>query len=165
MSNTNQPIEVKGFQQFRLRGGVVLYARQDDRWQSHVVRAVAHAPLSADATAAALLPGLLLRGTRSYPSQARLGARLEELYGARLGFGVDKMGERLVFSASLWALSDRALPAGTSESALDEGLRLLAEAWFAPHLAHDADPTPESVFPADILEQERGQLRRRLQTL
>ena len=88
-------------------------------------------PLAAEsASANALIPSLLQRGTASSPDMGLLSARMDRLYGARIDSAVRKVGERLCvgFSASL--VDDRYVPGG--ERLLEPAADLLGELLLDP---------------------------------
>ena len=67
---------------------------QTEKFKTGILRAHLLTPLDRETAAQnALIPSVLRRGTVRYPDMGALGARLDELYGARLEPSVRKLGE------------------------------------------------------------------------
>ncbi|MEM7261544.1 MAG: insulinase family protein, partial [Planctomycetota bacterium] len=112
--------------------------------------------LGEDVTARALLPSVLARGTRSYPTLQSLTRRLEELYGASFNADVTKVGERHLMSFRFSFVSDGYLPAG--ESIFSDVIDLAREALFDPHFE-------DGRFPDPVVAQEKVGLERHIASL
>ena len=103
----------------------------------------------------ALLPAVLERGTREYPSFRDLKIRLEELFGAELGADVSKKGERQILSFSLEVANNKFAP---GENLLQQGLTLLKNLISDPYLEN-------GVFKRDYVRQEKEQLAKEIRGL
>lgn len=103
----------------------------------------------------ALLPAVLKRGTRRYPTFRDLKIRLEELYGASLAADVVKKGERQLVSFSLEIINDKFTP---GEKLLQQGLSILKDVITDPLLEN-------SGFQKDYVQQEKEQLTKEIQGL
>lgn len=93
--------------------GVNLTMLQTDQFKTGCMSVNLVRPLCRDEAAAnALLPDVLLRGTREYPTMAAISERLDTLYGASMGGLVRKKGE--VQTSGFYAdfLSDHLAPDG-----------------------------------------------------
>ncbi|MEW6545484.1 MAG: insulinase family protein [Bacillota bacterium] len=103
-------------------------------------------------TSVALVPSVLRRGTRSFPTARDLARRCEELYGCRLSARVYRLGEQQVW----WVSLDFPHPRFVGGSGYLEGvLALLAELLWEP-------VTEGGVFRSDYVAEEREVLRRAL---
>lgn len=134
------------------------YQTQADKFKTCSLRVYLHTPLHRDTvTATALVPYLLGRGCRGYPSLAAINRHLEGLYGASVGAGVAKSGEVQSLFLGLDVVQDRYLPhgAGVLAAAVD----LLGRMCLEPAL------DPGGAFPAAIVEQEKENLDRRIRGL
>ncbi len=78
----------------------------------------------------ALLPYVLLSGTRNYPTKRRFQDRLDDLYGTQIGGGVAKQGRMSVISFSLSVVMEQFLPGGAKVFA--DALDLFQEVVFSP---------------------------------
>ena len=78
----------------RLADGVELSAIQTDKFKTGLLAVTLTIPLSGEtATAGALIPEVLSRGSRNHPDMERLSAATDALYGASLGPAVRQRGE------------------------------------------------------------------------
>ena len=103
----------------------------------------------------ALLPAVLKRGTRQYPTFRDLKVRLEELYGAALSADVVKKGERQLVSFSLEIINDKFTP---GEKLLQQGLSILKDVITDPLLENGG-------FRQDYVQQEKEQLTKEIRGL
>ena len=77
----------------RLADGVELAVNQTDKFKTGLLGVTLTIPLSADtATAGALIPEVLGRGSRRYPDMEKISAAADALYGASLGPAVRQRG-------------------------------------------------------------------------
>jgi predicted Zn-dependent peptidase len=100
----------------------------------------------------ALLPAVLERGTRKYPTYRDIRIRLEELYGAELGLDVLKLGERQILAFSLEVIHDKFAP---GEDLMRQGLTVLKSVLTEPF-------TEEGVFKKEYVMQEKEQLSKEI---
>ncbi|MBR0282529.1 MAG: insulinase family protein [Oscillibacter sp.] len=114
-----------------LADGVSLTYLPARKFKTGLLSAQFVAPLSADtASAYALLPSVLRRGTVSCPDMASLSARLDNLYGARIDDTVRKIGECQCVGFTASFLDDRFVPGG--ERLLESVTALLGELLRSP---------------------------------
>lgn len=108
-------------------------------------------PLRAEtASVYGILPGLVTRATREYPSFAALNQKLSSLYGATLSTSVRKMGAFQVLSLSASGISGRYAFGGDDMTA--ELSNLLLSAIFNPLFEENG------LFPKEHFLQEQRQL-------
>lgn len=108
-------------------------------------------PLRAEtAVVYGILPGLVTRATREYPSFAALNQKLSNLYGATLSTSVRRMGTFQVLCLSASGISGRYAFDGDDMTA--ELSNLLLSAIFTPLLDQDG------LFPKEHFLQEQRQL-------
>ena len=130
--------------------GVYLRAIRSDRFKTGYLNLNFVRPLNAaEAPLAALLPSVLLRGTRHYPDISSISAFLDEHYGASVGTLVRKKGEILTTGFFADFLEEDFLPAG--EQVFAPVLSFLGELLFAPRMENGG-------FPADVFEGEKRNL-------
>lgn len=110
----------------QLAGGVYLTCLPARKFKTSLLSAQFVTPIRQEtASAYALLPAVLRRGTVRYPDMGALAARLDTLYGARIDYTVRKKGENqcVGFVASL--IDDSFAPGG--EKLLEPAAELLGE--------------------------------------
>ena len=130
-----------------------LFLWSTPKFKTTTVRVLLRTPLGPAASAGALLPMVLQRGTRQLRETIELARRLDMLYGAELKADVLKMGEEQVIAFHLEVAHSAFVP---GEDPLPEALRLLADVLTAPLLMQDG-------LRPDWVDQERENLRRRIQ--
>ena len=138
-----------------LMPGVRLTAVHTDKFKSSLLSLSLLAPLSAEtASANALLPSLLRRGTARHPDLESLSAALDDLYGGSIEPAVRKKGEAqcLGFVASF--LDDAYALDGSA--VLEPAAGLLGELALDPYVQGGA-------FCPDYTAQERSNLIDRIQ--
>ncbi len=107
-----------------LGGGVRLHVVPTSRFTTAYARIVFSRDLADDATATAILAEVLQSATERHPTREALAHRLDDLYGASLGVGVRKLGDRQLLSASLeWPTRG----VGGRQRARARGLALLSD--------------------------------------
>ncbi|HEX6988021.1 MAG TPA: insulinase family protein, partial [Bacillota bacterium] len=128
-------MDAMGFAIAEVAPGVEVRVRSSDRFHRTTFALFIEQRLAPDlASATALLPRVLRRGTASYPETLDLERVQAHLYGASLDAGVMKVGERHVVSVSLTMPAQRYV----DEPGLDDrGLALLAEAAARPAVDPD----------------------------
>ena len=127
-----------------------------DRYRTDRLTAVFAVPLRADTAAGyALLPGLLTRGCRRYPTVQSFNQRLDSLYGATLHAYVTHLGEWQTVIFSISYLNRRYTPDGSDLSA--DCAKLLLDILFDP-------PLEDGAFPADAFAQEQRCLTEEIQS-
>lgn len=94
-----------------------------------------------------LLPAVLRRGSKNYPSQLEIGKKLEEMYGASFNCGVDKMGDYQVLKFYMEILSDEFIPEK------QKPVEFLKEIVFEPLLE-------DGHFKKEYVDQEKENLKK-----
>ena len=140
--------------QKQLAGGVELAVNRTDKFKTGLLSATLTVPLRREtATAVALIPEVLSRGSRNYPDMERLSAAADELYGASLGPVVRQRGESQCVSFLCGVIDDRYTLDG---SAVLEGAAGLAGEMLL-------DPCTENgSFRADYVKGEGANLADRI---
>lgn len=142
-----------GFQTFEVKPGARLHYYPTSKFKDLSLAVAWRVDLDpARLTQVALVPSVLRRGTRSFPTAQLLARRCEELYGCRLATRVYKLGEQQLWWAGLDLPHPRYL---ADDRALAGALDLLKELLWHPLAVHGA-------FRSDYVEEEREVLRRAL---
>ncbi|MBX5476356.1 MAG: insulinase family protein [Clostridia bacterium] len=147
----------QSFVRVALGDGVTAHILTAPRFKTVTLSVYLHRPLRRETvTANALLPQVLLRGSRELPTLAALARRLDELFGASVSSGAEKIGEDQAIAFHLNVVDDRFLPEG--QAAWRAAVRVLAGLIRDPLLEGGA-------FRADYVEQEKANLGHRIQSL
>ena len=138
-----------GMKTMELGGGVYLHHATTDRFKTEIFSVRMLFPVTAGRSAAdTLIPRLLLRSCRDYPSERALQIRLDELYGSDLSHAVERIGDMRVTAFTLDFLSERYAPMGA----------LLREQAISLLLSVILDPVYENglTFRAADVEREKS---------
>ena len=120
------------------------------KFKTSVLSAHLVTPLSREnASANALLPAVLRRGTLRCPDMERLSAALDTLYGAQIDYTVRKKGERQCVGFVASVIDDAFAPAG--EKLLEPVADLLGELFLDP-------VTRNGHFLAEYVDSEKQNL-------
>jgi len=113
-----------------LKQGIKLHILPDSKFKNFRAGVYMSTPLTRETAAKnAFVARIMRSGTKSFPDKRSINMRLEELYGASLFTGVEKMGERHVVKLWIDALADRYIE---NESILQSVFDLLEEALLHP---------------------------------
>ncbi len=113
--------------------GASLNVIETDKFKTNFISVNFIAPLSSDtASLNALFPAVLRRGTKSYPTTAKINERLEYLYGSGIGTRNYKRGEMQIVGFSAHVMDNSFTPDGTD--ILGGTLDLLCEMIFSPKI-------------------------------
>ncbi len=130
--------------------GVYLRAIRTDRFKTGCMNINFVRPLSAgEAPLAALLPSVLLRGTRRHPDMRSISAFLDEHYGASVGTLMRKKGEILTTGFFADFPEEALLPSG--ERTFGPVVDFLAELLFDPRMENGQ-------FLPDVFDGEKRNL-------
>ena len=139
----------------QLAQGVELAVTRTDKFKTGLLAATLTIPLSEDtATAGALIPEVLYRGTRNHPDMEKLSAATDGLYGASLSAGVRQRGESQCVSVLCSFIDDRYALDGSA--VLEPAAALMGEVLLDPVLQDGA-------FRRDYVESEGANLADRIQ--
>lgn len=117
------------FQEIQVGAGARLHVHATPKFKRTTVAAFLQHRLAPESVAAiGILPRVQRRGNRRWPTAMALERELTNLYGARLGTGVQKTGDRQL----TWFLVNLPGDRYVSQPVLAEGLRVLSAVMFAP---------------------------------
>ncbi len=135
---------------YTIAPGVTLRAMQTDKFKTACFSVNFLRTHRAETAAAdALLPSVLLRGSRQFPDMQQISVRLDELYGATLGTLVRRKGEIVLTGFYADFIEDAFLPEG--ESIFREMLDFLEDLLWHP-------ATENGVFCEKYVEGEKQNL-------
>lgn len=129
--------------------GINLNILETDKFKSNLLSFYFTRPLARrEITQNALIPLVLKRGSENFTTSLDIDKKLEELFGASLGIGISKRGEKQVIKFQMeWATEKY-----TKESSLDEdAINMLKEIVFNPLLENNS-------FKSEYVNQEKKNL-------
>jgi predicted Zn-dependent peptidase len=137
--------------------GLSLHTISTTKFKTNTIVLKLLAPLNEkDVTYRALLPYVLQRGTKSFPTSMSLRQHLDELYGATLHVDLAKKGENQIISIRMEIANEKFL--SDSTPLLEKGMKLLSEIILDPVLDGEA-------FKEEIVTQEKRTLKQRIQSV
>ncbi len=149
-------MRVAEFEKATPRPGVDLYVHGTKKFKTILVQVYVHQALGKEVTPLALLPFVLGRGCRRYPTQRKIVAFLENQYGASLSVDVLKMGERQILYFRMEVVNDRYAP--KKIQALRKSIEFLALLISRPLLE-------KGMLQSGYVEQEKTNLDRLIRSL
>lgn len=142
--------------QKQLADGVELMVNRTDKFKTGLLSVTLTVPLRREtATAGALIPEVLSRGSRNHPDMERLSAAADALYGASLGPVVRQRGESQCVSFLCGVIDDRYALDGSA--VLESAAALLGEVLLDP-------ATEGGLFRADYVKGEGANLADRIRS-
>ena len=142
-----------------IKKGINLYLIHEKKFKTYYAGIHFHMPLTEDtATENALLPLVLKRGSKNFPTKAAISEKLDMLMGASFSAYVQKKGETQLLSFSVSGVSDSFAPFG---ECLKEGISLLSDIVTKPLLPFkDEYLKSEKEHLAELIESEKNDKRR-----
>ncbi|GAX88541.1 EF-P 5-aminopentanol modification-associated protein YfmF [Effusibacillus lacus] len=137
--------------------GVNIHVLPTGKFKLNTIVVTFHTDLEEDkATQRAMIPHVLLRGSKNHPNSESIQLALSDLYGATLTGGVSKKGERQLVEFLCKVVNERYL--SDSESLLEKGFELMSEVLFQPVME-------DGGFSEDFVEKEKEQHAKRIDSL
>lgn len=141
---------MNNLQRVQIANGVHFNSIYDDRFKTSLIAVVMAVPLDKETVSPnAVVPGILTRSCKAYPTYIELSRRLDSLYGASLSGSSKKYGEMQVISLSASSIDDRYSLDG--EPVFEKTAELLCSALFEPNAVNGE-------FDKDTFDQEQIQL-------
>ena len=133
-----------------LADGITLRCFYDNRFKQGALSFQMVRPMAAEeASLNAIIPAVLLRGTKKHPDLRSITLHLDDLYGASVGTMVRRVGDFQTTGLCCGMMDDRfALP---GDKVLEPMLRFLEELLFEPCMENGG-------FKADIVDSEKKNL-------
>lgn len=144
------------FKIYDLGSKITLFVQPTGRFKNVILRLFVRAHLGDDPSATAVLPHVLMRGTRKRPTMGKISAHLDGMYGARADADANKIGENHVLSFRVDCVADRHLPGKSGN--VKRAMEFLAE------MATDPAGNGKGLR-SDYVEQEVRNQRRALEDL
>jgi len=139
-----------------MKNGINLYTCSTEKFKTDTVCLFIHQNLRREtATLTALLPFVLKRGTRSFPTSRSISLYLENLYGADMGGDILKRGEIQIQQFFLQTINPQYVD---DKKIFDKGLKIFRELVTDPLIENKA-------FSEKYVDQEKDVLKRSIQSL
>lgn len=141
-----------------IKEGINLWLLPEDKFKSYYAAVFLHTPLKKEtATENALIPLLLKRGSKNYPTKREISEKLDMLLGASLNAYVSKRGEEQMIAFSVSGPSDKYSPFG---GCFSEALNLMFDIAFN-HKDEISEEylNGEKIHLSEIIESEKNDKR------
>ncbi|TBL77791.1 EF-P 5-aminopentanol modification-associated protein YfmF [Paenibacillus thalictri] len=153
---SHTPLKTIQFERGNVRN-MRIHVLPTDQFKTYAISVYTGLLLAEDTvTPTALVPFVLRRGTKSYPETKQFRERLDELYGAGLGFDIYKRGDYQIVQFRMDIIEDRFV--SSSEPLLRQGLQFLGETLTEPAQENGS-------FRNKYVESEKTSLQKRLEAI
>lgn len=141
-----------------LKEGINLYLIYDKKFKTYSAGIHLHTPMDEETvTENALLPLLLKRGSKAYPTKAAISEKLDMLMGASFSAFARKTGEIQTLSFSVSGVSDAFAP---FSHCFRDGLSLISDVAFNPLLPFESSYIEsEKTHLTELIESEKNDKR------
>ena len=134
-----------------LKPGIKAHLIKTDIFKTNLITIIITTPLKKEnVTKNALIPFLLKRGSKNFPTHEKISLRLEELYGTSLNCGVDKVGDNQVIKFIAECIDNNYTLNG--EDLIKDVIDLLIDVTFNPYMENKK-------FKDNALETEKLHLK------
>lgn len=135
-----------------LKENIKAHLIQTPKFKTNLIAVFMSVPLNKeDVTKNALIPAVLKRGCQSLKTQEAISIELENMYGANLDAGIEKIGDNQIIKFYLETINDRFLP--KQENLLEKSLNLLLDVIFNPLIEQEE-------FNEQYVEAEKQTIKR-----
>lgn len=136
----------------KLKENIKAHLIQTPKFKTNLISIFLTLPLSRDnVTKNALIPAVLKSGTKNLDAQEKISIELENMYGANLDCGIEKIGDNQIIKFYLETINDNFLP--KQENLLDKSINLLLDIIFNPVVE-------ENHFDNQYVETEKQTIKR-----
>lgn len=116
-----------------IKQGIKVHFIKTDIFKTNLISIILTTPLKKEnVTKNALIPFLLKRGSKNYPTHEEISLKLEELYGTSLNCGIDKIGDNQVIKFVAESIDNHYTLKG--EDLLKDVIGLLIDITFNPYM-------------------------------
>lgn len=135
-----------------LKENIKVHLIQTSKFKTNLIAAFFSLPIDKEnVTKNALIPAVLKRGSKSLKTQEEINIELENMYGANLDAGIDKIGDNQIIKFYIETVNDNFLP--KKENLLKKSKNLLLDIIFNPFVEDDK-------FKEQYVETEKQTIRR-----
>ena len=143
----NMSYEIK-----EIKKGIKVHFIQTNKFKTNLFAVFLTTPICRQTvTQTALIPAVLRMGTSKLKSQEEISIELENMYGATLDGGVEKIGDNQVIKFYLETLNDNYVP--NNENLATKSIELLLDVIFNPLIENGG-------FKKEIVESEKNTIKR-----
>ena len=140
-----------------LKNGVYLHTINDNRYKTNYAVVFITLPIKKEnITKVALIPEVLKDGSKDIKTNKEISEKLDFMYGASFGYGVDKVGDNVVIKLYIECLDDDFLPEPNNN--LEKSINLLLELLFNPQIENEG-------FNPDFLNIEKEKLAKTIESI
>lgn len=116
-----------------LKAGIKAHLIKTDIFKTNLISIIITTPLKKkNVTKNALIPFLLKRGSKNFPTHEQISLRLEELYGTSLNCGIDKVGDNQIIKFVAECIDNNYTLNG--EDIIKDVIDLLIDVTFNPYM-------------------------------
>lgn len=135
-----------------LKENIKLHLIETPNFKTNLIAVFFSLPIEREnVTKNALIPAVLKRGTQNLKTQEEISIALENMYGAILNCGVEKIGDNQIIKAYLETVNDNFLP--KQENLIEKSINLLLDIMFNPLVEEDK-------FSEQYVESEKQTIKR-----
>ena len=151
-------IKTSKFNEYKTENDIDVYINNTDKFKTNYIHLDIVRPLSDENEVSknALIPYILYRGSKKYPTNQDISHRLDELYGADLNVSVARRGENQLLRFSIEVINDRYVD--YKESLIKKAVDFLYEIVFNPLLG-------EKDFHQEYINKGRTFLKEKILSL
>lgn len=136
--------------------GLNITCIKTDKFKTNSINLFIHNELSKEtASKNALIPMMLRRGSKDYPTMQELSIKLQSLYGSSFNFGIVKKGERQILHFYIDSVNDKYLQ--NNERLFDASAEVLNSIITNPLIEN-------GMFKDEYLQQEKENLQKLIQS-
>ena len=133
-----------------IKNGVVVHLLKNNKFKTNLISVFLTTPLNKDnVTFNAIIPAVLMQGSKQYDNYEKISKKLEEMYGANFDCGVEKYGDNQILKFYIESINNEFLI--DDLDLLDDSINLIFEVIFNPYIENGA-------FKEDYLEIEKKRL-------
>ena len=136
-----------------IKQGIKVHCIETKKFKTNLITVVITLPLNRErVTFNSVIPAVLKRGTENLKTQEEIAKKLEEMYGAEFGCGIEKIGDNHVLKFYLETLNDNFIPKDYKENLTAESINLLLDIIFNPY-------TENNKFKEEYVEAEKNNIK------
>ena len=136
-----------------IKQGIKVHCIETKKFKTNLMTVVITLPLNRErVTFNSVIPAVLKRGTENLKTQEEIAKKLEEMYGAEFGCGIEKIGDNHVLKFYLETLNDNFIPKDYKENLTAESINLLLDIIFNPY-------TENNKFKEEYVEAEKNNIK------
>lgn len=134
-----------------IKKGITVHLIENNRFKTRLISCFLTIPLKSEKiTYNSMLTSVLRRGSKTLKTQEEINKKLENMYGASLNCGIDKIGDYLTIKFYIEIINEEYIK--DKEDILKEGINLLLEIIFEPYIENGK-------FIKEYVELEKNRIK------